>query len=197
MTNKFDDDNIPAVVPTVMVRGDYIRWRLLNYHDDYPDASYDLLIVFRREEEPAREINVAGVEDSDGYLFTITSSTSADFEIGRYHWDLYVTRTSDSERITLDQGQTRIEANKADDSTDPRSFPRKMVYEIERALLGRATNNQLDTLAYSLGIETSGTRDPNRLKELREVYREELINANRKWRARKGKPHSGVIKVRF
>jgi hypothetical protein len=110
---------------------------------------------------------------------------------------LQVTRISDSERATLDQGTLTVQANKSSASGDPRTLPRKMIAEIERALLSRASNNQLDTLAYSLGVETSATRDTEKLNTHRDYWRRELIKANRKWRARNGKRHSGFIRAQF
>ena len=195
--NLFDNSNAPKKTPKAIVVGDYIAWRNSSLVPDYPPASYTLAYRMRREGEPAREIIVTATEDNSEFLFEILAATSAAYDIGLYFYDLQVTRDSDSERLTLAQGTLRVCADKAETSDDPRTLPRKMIAEIERALLSRATNNQLDTLAYSLGVETSATRDPEKLNTQRDYWRRELIKANRKQRARNGKKHSGFIRAQF
>ena len=195
--NQFDNTNAPYKIPKAVVSGDYIAWRNSSYVADYPPASYTLTYNMRLEGEPAREFVVTGVEDSGEFLFEIEIATSAALDLGLWHWDLYVTQDSDSKRITLDQGILKVVSNKAEASAHPRSLPRKMIAEIERAMLSRATNNQLDTLAYSLGVETSATRDTEKLMTWRNYWRKELVKANRKWRGRNGLPHSGIVKVQF
>lgn len=195
--NLFDNSNAPKAHPRNFVRGDYVAWRNSSLVTDYPTASYTLTYNFRLEGEPARNFTVASSVDSEEYLFEISSATSANLSIGNYYWDLYVIRISDDERITVDQGELIVLASKETDSDDPRTFPRKMVAAIESAMLGRANNKQLDTLAYSLGVETSATRDPKQLRDWYDYMRTELNKANQKWRARNGLSHSGRIKVRF
>lgn len=195
--NRFDNSAAPKKTPKAIVIGDYIAWRNSGYVTDYPVDQYTLAYTFRREGDPSRKFTVTGAADSGEYLFEVLTATSAAIEPGVYFWDLQVTRDSDSERATLDQGHLSVYADKASDSSDPRTLPRKMIAEIERAWLGRATNNQLDTLAYTMGVETSATRDTEKLKIHRDYWRAELIKANRKWRARNGIPHSGFIRARF
>jgi hypothetical protein len=195
--NQFDNSLAPKQTPKAFVIGDYVAWRNSSYVTDYAPASYTLAYTFRREGEPAKKFVVTASEDNSEFLFEIDSSTSAGIDEGLYFWDLQVTRISDSERATLDQGTLTVQANKSSASGDPRTLPRKMIAEIERALLSRASNNQLDTLAYSLGVETSATRDTEKLNNHRDYWRRELIKANRKWRARNGKRHSGFIRAQF
>jgi len=195
--NQFDNSTAPKKTPKSLVIGDYIAWRNSSYVSDYPPASYTLAYTFRREGDPARSFVATGSEDSGEFLFEIANAASSVIETGLYFWDLQVTRDSDGERVTLDQGTLSVHADKSSDSGDPRTLPRKMVSEIERAILGRATNNQLDTLAYTMGVETSATRDTEKLNNHRDYWRRELIKANRKWRARNGKRHSGFIRAQF
>ena len=197
MPGLFDHTNAPHRVPKAIVKGDYVAWRISDYVATYPPADHTLTYVFRREGEPAREFKALSTADSGEYLFEISVSETNDLEVGIYHYDLYLVEDSSSKRITVDQGRLEVLTNRDDSADDPRTFPRKMIVEIERALLGRANNNQLDTLAYSMGVESSATRDPRRLIEMRDKMRSELVAANRKVRARLGKPHSGKIKARF
>ncbi len=199
MANLFDTTNAPKVIPRAFVKGDYVSWRLAQYSADYPPASYSITYNFRRDGEPSREFTVQGAEDSGDYLFELEPSETNDkqIEVGAYAWDLYIEQNSDNRRITVDQGLLRVVANKADDSSDPRAFPRKMIAEIQRAILGRATNNQLDILASSIGLEENVTRDTEKLKQWLQYFEAEQVAANRKWRARQGRAHSGQIKARL
>jgi len=195
--NQFDNTTAPYQIPKVIVSGDYVAWRNSGLVRDYPPASYTLTFNFRLEGEPSREFVVTGIEDSGEFLFEMSIAETGVLEVGSYHWDLYVTQISDSKRVTLDDGILRVAANKADASGDPRTLPRQMIAQIERAILNRATNNQLDTLAYSLGVETSATRDTEKLLTWRDYWRKELIKANRKKRARSGRGHSGIVRAKF
>jgi len=197
MSNLFDNATAPKKIPKGFVKGDYVAWRLDQWVTDYAPADHTLTFNFRLEGDPAREFTVEGTTDADEYLFEISITESDALDAGSWHWDLYIVQDSDSKRITVDQGILKVWNNKAESSADPRTFPRKMLAEIERAILSRATNNQLDTLAYSLGVETSGTREPRVLTKWRRYFKAELIAANRQARKRLGLPHSGNIKVQF
>jgi len=164
---------------------------------DYPTDLYTLAYVMRREGDPAIEKTIASAVDGGEYLFKLEGIDSQEFEAGLYFWNLYVYRIADLARVTVEKGTTRVIDNKDEDSTDPRSHPRKMVAAIKAALLGRATNRQLDTLSYSLDVESSATRDPLVLNQWLDIWEARLIKANRKEANRRGKPHSGTIKARL
>jgi len=195
--NLFDNANAPKESPRSFIRGDYVAWRNNSFVATYAPADHTMTYNFRREGEPAREFTVVGTTDSGEYLFEILQAVSITIEAGVYRWDLHLVETSSSKRITIATGKTTVNLDSASDSEDPRLFPRKMLHEIRRALLGRATNNQLDTLAASIGVESSWTRDPESLRRLEIQYKAEEIKANRKWRARRGLRHSGKIRIRI
>jgi len=197
MSNAFDTSLSPTREPVEIIAGDFIAWRKTDLASDYPNSDYSLSYVCRSEGTPSRKIDITAVADGDDYLVEINSTKSATFLVANYQWTAYITRNSDSARATLDNGIFTVVANKAISSDDPRSLPQKMIAEIERAMLGRATNNQLDTLAYELGTGVSATRDTTKLIEWRTYWQRELIKINRKIAARKGKRHSGTIRVRF
>lgn len=197
MPNAFDITIAPTREPTEIIAGNFIAWRRTDLSTDYPPASYTLSYECRSEGTPSRLISLAASEASGHYLVQIPSATSADYLVANYHWSAYITRNSDSERVLIDSGYFTVTPNRALDSTDPRSLPLKMLAEIEEALLNRATNKQLDVLAYSLGVETSATRDPSKLLEHRTYWQRELVKINRRVAARKGQAHSGTIRTAF
>ncbi len=197
MSNQFDTDNAPTTEPTEIVAGGFTAWRRTDLSADYSPDDYQLSYEFRSEGDPSRQITVIGAADSGDYLMQISSATSAEYEVAAYRWSAYITRTADNERIRVESGFTEVTPDRAIDSTDPRDFAKKMVDLIEAAIERRATNSQLDVLAYSLGVETSATRDPEKLLVWRTYWRGECIRRNQMAVARKGRRHSGVIRTAF
>ncbi len=196
MTNLFDTANAPTTEPVSIIAGDFVQWKRSDL-GEYSSALYTLSYDCRAEGTPSVKVTITAANDGDGYIVTLSSATTAAYTPANYHYAIIITRNSDGARITLDTGIFTVSANKATSADDPRTFALKMLANIESALLHRATNNQLDVLAYSLGAETSATRDPAKLLMHREYWQKELVKQNRKIRARKGQKHSGTIGVRF
>lgn len=197
MPNAFDTSNAPTREPTEIIAGNFIAWRRTDLSTDYPPADYILTYECRSEGTPSRLITFTATDADGDYLVQVLSGVSKEYLVANYHWSAYITRNSDSERVEIDSGYFTVTPNRALDSSDPRSLPLKMLGEIEEALLHRATNKQLDVLAYSLGIETSATRDPSKLLEHRTYWQRELVKINRRIAARKGLGHSGMIRTKF
>ena len=196
MSNAFDTANAPTTEPIEIIAGDFTQWKRTDLGTDYPNNLYTLSYVARAEGTPARKIDLTATADGDDYLVAIPSATSAAYTVANYHWDAYITRDSDSARARIDSGIFTIIADKVTSSDDPRSLALKMLAYIEAAMLGRATNEQLDVLDYNIG-ETSASRDTEKLILHRQYWQRELVKANRKARARKGQSHSGIIGVKF
>jgi hypothetical protein len=194
--NVFDTSNAPTTEPVEIIAGDYTSWKRADLGTDYPPADYELSYVARSEGTPARKITINAAADGTDYLVELSSNTTAAYTVANYHWDAYITRTSDSARARIDSGIWTVSPNKTESADDPRSLPLKMLAHIEAALLHRADQHQLDVLDYSIG-ETNASRDPAKLLIHRNYWQKELIKINRRERARKGLAHSGTVKVRF
>lgn len=197
MSNIFDTSNAPETEPVGITAGNYTSWKRTDLGTDYPNTSYTLSYTARREDSTAQKINITAAADGDDYLVELASATTAAYKTGKYHWTAYITRDSDSARTSIDAGTFSVIADKATDSADPRSFAQRMVAKIEAAIEHRADNYQLDVLAYSLGVETSATRNPAELLKWRAHYKREVVIENRKKRAKAGKGNSTVVKARF
>ncbi len=199
MGNKFDTSNAPITEPAEIIKGDYTSWKRTDLGSDYPNSLYTLKYRARSEGNPSSEIEINAIADGDDYLVELSSATTAaaGYVVGIWHWSAYITRNSDSARITVDEGLFTIELNKDLDTADPRSLPRKMLAYIEAALLHRAENYQLDIIAYQMGVETSATRKPENLLQYREYWKRELKLEIQKERARKGQSTGRAIKLRF
>lgn len=198
MSNQFDSTNAPTTEPVEIIAGNFVQWLRQDLSNDYPTASYTLKYELRSEGTPARKITLTAADDGNGdYLISIPSATSLQYTVANYFWQAYITRNSDSERIKVDSGQISIKADFSTNSSNPASYARQMLGHIETALLNRASNQQLDTLAYNLDVDHSVTRDPSKLLEWREYWQRELVKEIREERSRKGLSHSGIIRAQF
>src|SRR3990172_4891835 len=135
MANQFDLANYPTTEPTILTAGDRIAWKRIDLGTDYPPASYDLKYSARLEVAGTTEIEITATESGSTYLIEIPAATSAAYVAGRYHWQLYILRTSDSQRITLTSGTWEVKPNRDTATTDPRSSVKIMLDAVESAII--------------------------------------------------------------
>ena len=194
MANLFDTDNAPTIEPDQIVIGDRVTWRKKNLGSDYPSTAYTVAYVSRISSGGGtHEFTVTGTADGNDYLFTITSVASADFDKGHHHWQLEITRTSDSERVVTQTGSWDIITD-LDNNVDPRTHAEIMVDKIETVLQGRA---DADVLSYSINGRSLSKIPPQELVEWRDYYRREAAMQHRKDHIKNGRATSASIKVRF
>jgi hypothetical protein len=194
MANLFDTDNAPTIEPDSIVVGDRVTWRKKNLGQDYPSSTYTVKYVSRSAQGGGtHEFQVSGTADGDDYLFTVTSIVSAVFDVGHHHWQLEITRTSDSERIVIQTGSWDVITD-LDNNVDPRSHAEIMLDKIETVLQGRA---DADVLSYSINGRSLSKIPVTELVEWRDHYRREVVLQHRADHVRNGRAHSGTIKVRF
>ena len=194
MVNVFDPAAAPSVEPERLVVGDRVTWRKPGLASDYPSTEYSLTYIIRAASGAGNhEFQVPGVLSGSDYVFTISSADSADFDAGRHHWQLEVTRTSDAERAVILTGLWDI-IEDLDNNVDPRSHAEIMVDKIEAVLQNRA---DADVLSYSINGRSLSKMPPSELMEWRDYYRREVVIEYRKAHARTGRPHSGTVKIRF
>jgi hypothetical protein len=196
MSNAFDTDTAPTTEPNEIVAGDFTAWRRPDLVQNYPPALYALSYECRAEVSGHKK-TISATESTTDYSLAILSAASLLFSVGVWHWSAYITRESDSERKQVDSGIFLVLADKATANTDPRTLPQKMLAEIDRAMLHRAQNSQIDVTSYSLGAETSASRDTSQLITWRSYWRRELIKANQKHAMRAGRIHSGIRRTSF
>ncbi|MGI9202665.1 MAG: hypothetical protein ACR2Q3_01575 [Woeseiaceae bacterium] len=146
----------------------------------------------RLEGDSAGEQVVTATEDSGEFLFEIAS---VDWDLGTWFYDLHVLQISDSKRATLKSGVIQVMADRAEDPNDPRVEPRKKLALLEALITERLENKQVDTTSFDNG-ETSASRDYELLTRERRRLKIELRAASQKYRAMRGLPHSGTIRVR-
>ena len=193
MANLFDSSNYPETEPAQFTAGDRITWKRTDLGTDYAPASYSLKYSARLENSGATEIEITASESGSDYIVEVGQSTSASYKAGVYHWQAYITRTSDSERITIDSGTWEIKPNRDTTASDPRSHAKVVLEAIEKVIEGRATKDQEN---YSIqGRSLSRTPIPD-LLALRSFYKAEVVRDQRAERLKNNLGHSGIIKVR-
>lgn len=194
MQNQFDSANYLSREPTSLAVGDRWAWKRPDLADVYDPASYTLKYSLRLESSTSSEIEITST--ASDFVVEVSSSTTAAHTAGRYAWQAYITRNSDSERILVDSGVINVVENRDASTADPRTHARKMLDLIEAALEGIATNEQLDVLSVAFDDRTIG-RNPSKLLALRDKYKAEAAREAQAEQLAKSGGHSGRVLVRY
>ena len=201
MANLFDSANFVTVEPGLaeyaspIVAGDFINWKKTGIEDDYPSASYSMGYECTLNGTPGTGFSVAGSVSSSEWVFSISSTASASLTLGIYQWNLYVERTSDSNRIRLADGSWEVVPDiRTNTATDVQSHARKVLSAIEAVIEGRASQDQM---SYSIAGRSLSRMDISDLLLFRDRYMSEWQNEVRMKRIREGKGHNGIIHTRF
>lgn len=194
MANLFDPANSPTIEPTTVSVGDFIQWRRVDLGADYPNTDYTMTYVARITAGGNTEIQLTGTAYGSDYLFSVSSSTSASFVAGYYHWQLEAVRNSDSQRIVIDRGYFTAIADLDVNGADPRSHAEIMIDKIESLLQGKA---DADVANYSVAGRSLTKLSFDELLKARDFYKAEFLKEQISERVRKGQGTGATIKVRF
>ncbi len=194
MANLFDSTEYPTTEPETLTLGDRWVWKREDLGADYAPASYALSYDARLLGTGSTTFSITASESGDNYIVEVGSSTTAGYTAGTYSWAMYITRSSDSERIKLDSGKFEVVENLATSTADPRSHAAKMVDYLETTLESLA---QKLTTAYSVSDRSNTLRSiedtRGELNYYRTVYNREI----QKDRALSGRKTGQNILVRF
>jgi hypothetical protein len=193
MANLFDTVNYATREPDSLEAGDRWAWKRTDLISDYPSSAYTLSYVLRREITGER-IAITASAGSDGDLIEVSSTTTAAYNAGRYHWDAYITRTSDSARIKVNSGTLEVKPNKATSSDDPRSFAQVCLDNIETYL--RDPNNAA-AASYSIAGRSLSRWSRTDLFLERERLKGEVAREKQAEQLARGMNTSSTIRVRF
>ena len=196
MANLFDRANYPTQEPDVLVVGDRWTWRRPDLVPDYPTADYALTYEFHEDSGGggSHKLTITATETTDDYIVEIASATTATYATGDFHWYAFITRTSDSERIAIDDGYAKIELNFADTNADHRSHAKKVLDAIEAVLENRASQDQM---SYSIAGRSLSRMSIDDLMNFRNRYKAEYNKELKKWRIKNKQQTGNTIKVRF
>jgi len=170
MSNLFDSTNYPEGVPPLLVAGDTWLWKRTDL-TDYATASYALTYTFRLEGTGSTSIAVTASESGDEYRVEVAAATTAGYTVGVYQWQEYITRSSDSARLTLSEGTCEVVANRAAATTDPRSHAQKVLAAIEAVIEGTASK---ELASYTVDGIAINRRSIDELMRMRDSYRYEV-----------------------
>tara|TARA_Y100001938_G_scaffold134909_1_gene195924 strand:- start:261 stop:842 length:582 start_codon:yes stop_codon:yes gene_type:complete len=193
LANLFDSDNAPVGVPDEVFIGDFIQFKITEFSSDYANSAHTMKLVARISTGANTEISLTASASDDDYLFSVASSASASFTAGDYHYQLEITRDSDSNRIIVDRGQLKVSTD-YDDNVDPRAHAEIMLGKIETILEGKADS---DVSSYSINGRSLNKFTPSELLEWRDYYRREVNEIKRQERITHGRKTKSTILGRF
>lgn len=193
MANLFDSANAPTGVPTEVIVGDFIQFKITQFSDDYSNSLFTMRFVARISTGGSTEIQVDATSLNDDYLFSIPSATSANYTVGEYHYQLEIERNSDNERIVVDRGQINILTD-FDNQIDPRYHAEIMLGKIESILEGKADS---DVSSYSIAGRSLTKLSPDELVQWRDYYRREVSAIKRQEAVKHGRKPKSTILLRF
>jgi hypothetical protein len=193
VANLFDSANAPTGVPTEVIVGDFIQFKITQFSDDYSNSLFTMRFVARISTGGSTEIQVDATSLNDDYLFSIPSATSANYTVGEYHYQLEIERNSDNERIVVDRGQINILTD-FDNQIDPRYHAEIMLGKIESILEGKADS---DVSSYSIAGRSLTKLSPDELVQWRDYYRREVSAIKRQEAVKHGRKPKSTILLRF
>jgi len=196
LSNLFDRENYPNQEPNELVVGDYWAWKRDDLATDYPTNAYSLTYEFHEDSGGggSHKFTITAVEANDTYYVEVPTTTTDDYSNGDYIWSAYITRTSDSARIQIDEGRTTILHNLADTNADLRSHAKKVLDAIEAVIEGRAT---IDQSSFSLGGRSLSRMSVDELMTFRDRYRAEYLKEIKLARIKNKQGSGNTIKVSF
>jgi hypothetical protein len=196
MTDIFDTANIPSGEPEKIFVGDLVRWRRTDLSNTYDPTLYTLKYSARKAgSDAAVEVEITATSDATGWYVDESAVDTDDWECGTYHWQLYVIRNSDSERIAVDRGRWEFYRNfDLSKYDDPRSHAEKMVDMLEAVLENRAGN---DIIYYMIGGRAISKIPIQDLRKLLVEYRQEVSGEIDAERRARGKSSKNKITARF
>lgn len=193
MGNAFDSANYPTREPERLTAGDRWLWKRTDLGADYPPATYSLKYALRKH-ETAAEIEITANESGSDYLIEVASTATVNYSAGRYVWQAYIIRTSDSERLLIGTGTLEVLANRDTANTDPRSHARKTLDAIEAVIENRATVDQQE---YSIAGRSLKRTEIADLLVLRDRYRADVRAEEQAEKIKQGMGGGGRILVRL
>lgn len=194
MANLFDVTQAPTTEPETVSPGDFLQWKRTDIGSDYPNTAYTATYVARITGGGNTEIQVIGTASGSDYLFSVSSTTSADFVVGLYHWQLEIKRNSDNNRIIIDRGYFTCVADLDANGADPRTHAEIMVGKLESLLSGKADS---DVDNYTINGRSLKKLSFSELLEARDYYKREVQKEVIAERIRKKQGTGATVQVRF
>lgn len=198
MANAFNVDQAQQKIPLEITAGDLVIWRRDDLVELYPTADYAVSYSFQSLNNPNGQrlsFAVTGQEDSKGYYFELAGSTTLDLNhLGEFSYQVYVTRSSDSARITIDTGTVTVKTDLHSQNKETRIHAEIMVAKIETLLEGKPDS---DVASYSIQGRSLTKMTYNELIQAREYCRREVVKHRNEEKIKSGRNTGNTVKVRF
>lgn len=191
--NLFDSDNYPESEPTELTVGDRWAWKRSDL-TDYDNSLHTLTYSARLEASGSTEIEITASASGTDYLVEIPAATTSTYSKGKYHWQAYITRISDSERVTIESGSFSLTNNNELSNIDPRSHAKVVLEAIEATIERRATKDQQ---SYTINGRTLARTPIEELMVLRDRYRDEVRQEETKEKLANGMGDPRMIGIRL
>jgi len=190
-SNYFDE--IQEGEPATIVAGDYLQWKKTELAETYDPTLYTLAYIGRIA-GGGNEINITATDGGGYFLIQESSATTATYNPGYYHWQLEITRISDSERIVVDRGHSEVIPDLDINASDPRSHSEVMLDKIESLLEGKA---DADVSSYSIAGRSLTKMSFAELVEARSYFEQKVNSEKAKLDAQNHRNTGATAKVRF
>ena len=196
MANKFDRANYPTQEPDTLVIGDRWMWRRPDLASIYDPSAYALTYEYHRDSGGGgvNQFTITATETSDDYIIEVPSTTTDTYVANAYIWYAFITRSSDSERIAVDNGRAELVDDFADSNADVRSHAKTVLDAIEATIEGRASQDQM---SYSIAGRSLARMSIDDLMTFRNRYRAEYLEEIKKSRIKNKQDSGNLVKVRF
>lgn len=194
MENLFNSQNIADNEPFELTIGDLWQWKRPDLFQAY-GSGYSLSYKFNCDSGGggSHTFTINASTGSDNYNISVGSSTTANYNPHNYLWQAYITRSSDSERIKVDNGKLTLISNFVSDTSDQRSHAKKVLDAIESVIEGTASRKEA---SYSIAGRSLSLTPIASLLSLRAQYRALYKNEVYRDRIKSGKPTGKIIKTR-
>ena len=195
MVNLFDQNNALTTEPTSVVIGTLVQWKRADLSDVYAPATYDLIYNIRLKNGAGVDKSVTATTANDGsFLATLTSNITTTMIAGDYVWQAFISRKSDSAKISVGTGDIELLSNLDQNGADNRSHSAIMVTKIQSLLEGRADK---DVSSYSIQGRSLAKMSITDLMMWRDYYRKEVAKEKQDALIAAGKASNATVKVRF
>ena len=196
MANLFDSANYPSQEPETLVVGDRWVWQRPDLVTDYPTDQYALTYEFHIDSGGGgnHQFTITATETTTAYIVEVASTVTDNYTADQYKWYAFITRTSDSQRVAVDNGMTTLVANFADTNADLRTHAKKVLDAVQAVIENRAT---IDQSSFSIAGRSLSRMSIDELFTVRDRYRAEYNEEVKKARIRNKKPSGNLIGVRF
>jgi len=193
LSNKFDSTNYPSQVPTELQLGDFWAWKRDDLSEDYPVASYALSYEFNLVDgATVYNFTLTATESNDTYI--VEASNTASYTKGNYNWVSYMTRSSDSARVKLEEGFVEIQDNYATTTASVRSHAKIVLDAVEAVIENRAN---IDQSSMSIAGRSLSRMSIDELLTFRARYKAEYLKEVKQLRIKNKRGSGNTIKVNF